>query len=229
MNVDYCCLDASAFSFGFAASHSNALILEESENVLSDYVNPITPSIVTEPQTDEGRVFAEHLRKNNCISCDGILDSPSLAPAAAEYALNMDYNVLLGVKIISCKNNHIQIYTNSGLQNIVCNNIITSPKTKTGFKMLNCIVSGVDCNTLSEFEKFGGKINRSFERDEYILSLPFIFGIHFNEARIEFANKIRACFGTSVQIDAFATDFEYGSEFSGIIEEFEAGVNYDLL
>ncbi len=229
MNADYCCLDASAFSLGFAASHGSTLILEESENVLSDYVNSIKLSNVTEPQTDEGRAFAEHLRKAGCVSDEGILDSPSLAPAAAEYALNSKFNVLLGVKIISCENNHIQIYTNSGLQNIVCNKIIRCPEAKTGLKLLNCIVSGVDFNTLSEFEKFGGRISRSFKNDEFILSLPFMFGCQLNEARIEFVKKIRACFGASVQIDAFAADFDYGSEFGGMIEEFEAGVRYDLL
>ena len=229
MNVDYCCLDASAFSLGFAASHSGTLILEESENVLSDYVNPITPGIVTEAQTDEGKAFAEHLIKAGCVSDEEILDTPSLAPAAAEYAVNMKFNVLLGVKIISCEDNHIQIYTNSGLQNIVCDRIIRRPEAQTDFKMLNCIVSGTDYNTLSAFEKFGGRISRSFEKDEFILSLPFMLGRQLNEARIEFVNRIKACFGTSVQIDAFAADFEYGSGFGGIIEEFEAGVRYDLL
>ena len=229
MNVDYCCLDASAFSLGFAASHGNTLILEESENVLSDFVNPIAPGIVTEPQTNESRAFAEHLRKAGCVSDEGILDTPSLAPVAAEYALNKKFNVLLGVKIIFCENNRIQIYTNSGIQNIVCNKVIRCPEAKTGFKLLNCIVSGTDYYTLSEFEKFGGRINRSFEKDEFILSVPFMFGCQLNEARIEFVNRIRACFGTSVQIDAFAADFDYGSGYSGIIEEFEAGVGYDLL
>ena len=228
MNFDYCCLDASAFSLGFAASHSNTLILEKSENVLSDYVNPIKPGFVTEPQTDEGRSFAEHLIKAGCVSDEGILDTPSLAPIAAEYALNMEFNVLLGVKIISCESSHIQIYTNSGIQNIFCNKIIRRPEAETDFRMLNCIVSGTDYNTLLNFEKFGGRINRSFEKDEFTVSLPFMFGCQLNEARIEFANRIRACFGTSVQIDAFAADFEYGG-FSGIIEEFEAGVSYDLL
>ena len=229
MNVNFCCLDASAFSFGFAASHENTLILEESENVLSNYVNSIATGIVTEPQTDKGKAFAEYLIKSGCVSNEGILDTPSLAPVAAEYALNMKFNVLLGAKIISCENNHIQIYTNSGLQNIVCNRIIRRPEAESGFKLLNCIVSGTDYNTLSEFEKFGGRINRSFENDEFIVSLPFMSGCQLNEARIEFVNRIRACFGTAVQIDAFATDFEYGSEYSGIIEEFEAGVGYDLL
>lgn len=229
MNVDYCCPDASAFSLGFAASHGNTLILEKSENVLSDFVNPVKPGIITEPQTDEGRAFVGYLRKSGCVSDEGILDTPSLAPAAAEYALNMNFSVLLGVKIISCENNRIQIYTNSGLQNIVCNRIIRRPEAKTGFKMLNCIVSGTDHNTLLKFEKFGGRINRSFGKDEFILSVPFAFGCQLNEARIEFANRIRASFGASVQIDAFASDFDYGSEFSGIIEEFEAGVNYGLL
>ena len=229
MNADYCCLDASAFSLGFAASHGNTLILEKSENVLSDFVNPVKLSTVTEPQTEEGRAFAEHLRKAGCVSDEGILDSPSLAPAAAEYALNMNFNVLLGVKIISCENNHIQIYTNSGLQKMVCKKIIRRPEAETGFKMLNCIVSGTDYNTLLKFEKFGGRISRSFEKDEFILSLPFMFGCQLNEARIEFVNAINACFGTAVQIDAFAADFEYNSGFGGIIEEFEAGVGYDLL
>lgn len=229
MNVNYCCLDASAFSLGFAASHENTLILEKTENVLSNYVNSIAPGIVTEPQTDKGRAFAEYLIKSGCVSDEGILDTPSLTPAAAEYALNMEFNVLLGAKIISCENNYIQVYTNSGLLNIVCNNIIRCPEAKSGFKFLNCIVSGTDYNTFSKFEKFGGRINRSFEKDEFIVSLPFMPGCHFNEARIEFVNRIRACFGTAVQIDAFATDFEYGSEYSGIIEEFEAGVGYDLL
>ena len=229
MNADYCCLDASAFSLGFAASHAGTLILEKSENVLSDYVNPIRLCTVTEPQTDEGRAFAEYLKKARCVSDEGILDTPSLAPAAAEYALNKQFNVLLGVRFISCENNHIEIYTNSGLQDIVCNRIIRRPEAKTDFKLLNCIVSGVDYNTLSDFENFGGRINSSFTKDEFILSLPFTLGCRLNEARIEFANKIRACFGSSVQIDAFASDFDYGSEFGGIIEEFEAGVNYDLL
>ena len=229
MNMDYCCLDASAFALGFAASHGGTLILEESENVLSDFVNPIRPCIAAEPQTDEGRAFAEQLRKAGCVSDEGILDTPSLAPAAAEYALNEQLNVLLGVKIISCDNNHVQIYTNSGLQNIVCDKIIRCPEAVTGFKLLNCIVSGVDYNTLSEFEKFDGRISRSYKNDEFILSLPFMFGCQLNEARIEFVKKFRACFGASVQIDAFAADFDYGSEFGGIIEEFEAGVGYDLL
>ena len=228
MNVDYCCLDASAFSLGFAASHGGTVIIEKSENVLSDYVNPIKPSTVTEPKTDEGRAFADYLRKAGCVSDEGTLDSPSLAPAAAEYALNMNFNVLLGVKFISCEKNHIQIYSNSGLQNIVCNKIIR-PEAETGFKLLNCIVSGADYNTLLKFEEFGGRINRSFAKDEFILSVPFMFGCRLNEARIEFVNKIKACFGSSVQIDAFAADFDYGSEFGGIIEEFEAGVGYDLL
>lgn len=229
MNVDYCCLDASAFSFGFAASHSNTLILEESENVLSDYVNPITPGTVAEPHTDEGRAFAEHLIKTGCVSDERILDTPSLSPVAADYALNKNLNVLLGVKIISCEKNNLQIYTNSGLQNIICNRIIRRPEAETGFKRLNCIISGADYNSLSAFKKLGGRINRSFEKDEFIVSLPFMFDCQLNEARIEFVDKIRACFGTSVQIDVFATDFEYGSEYSGIIEEFEAGVNYALL
>ena len=229
MNTDYCCLDASAFSLGFASSHGGALILEKSENVLSDFVNPITPCTVTEPHTKEGRAFLEYLKKAGCVSADGILDSPSLAPAAAEYALNMKFNILLGVNIISRENNLIKIYTNSGLQNIVCNNIISRPETKQNFKMLNCLVSGVDYNTLSAFEKFGGKISKSFENDEYILSLPFVSGCRLNEARIDFVNRIRACFGTDVLIDAFAADFEYGRVYGGIIEEFEAGVNYDLL
>ncbi len=229
MNVDYCCLNASAFSLGFAASHAGTLILEKSENVLSDFVNPIKLCTVTEPQTDEGRAFAEHLKKAGCVSDEGMLDAPSLAPAAAEYALSKNFNVLLGVKIISCEDNHIEIYTNSGLQNIVCNQIIRRPEAKTGFKLLNCIVSGADYNTLLKFENFGGRINRSFVKDEFILSLPFMFGCQLNEARIEFVDKIKACFGASVQIDAFASDFDYGSDFGGIIEEFEAGVGYDLL
>lgn len=228
MKADYCCLDASAFSLGFAASHSNTLILEKSENVLSDFVNPITPSVVSEPETDEGKAFAGYIKKSGYVSDEGILDTPSLAPAGAEYALNINFNILLGVKIISRDNNHIKIYTNSGLQDIVCGKIISRPEAETKFKMLNCIVSGTDYNKLSEFDKYGGKIHKSFEKDEFILSLPFVSECRFNEARIEFVNKIRACFGTSIQIDAFASDFEYSSIFSGIIEEFEAGVGYEL-
>lgn len=229
MNTDYCCLDASAFSLGFASSHGGALILEKSENVLSDFVNPITPCIVTEPRTKEGRAFFEYLKSSGCVSADGILDSPSLAPAAAEYALNKKFNILLGVNIISRENNHIKIYTNSGLQNVFCKNVICRQAVKTDFKMLNCLVSGVDYNTLSAFENIGGKIKRNFEKDEFILSLPFVSGCRLNEARIDFVNRIRACFGTDVLIDAFAADFEYGRVSGGIIEEFEAGVNYDLL
>lgn len=229
MKADYCCLDASAFSLGFAASHSNTLILEKSENVLSDFVNPITPSVVTEPKTNEGKAFAEYLKKSGYVSDDGILDTPSLAPAAAEYAINMNFSVLLGIKIISFENNHIKIHTNSGLQDIVCGKIIRRPEAETGIKRLNCIVSGTDYSRLSEFEKYGGRIHKSFEKDEFILSLPFVSECRLNEARIEFVNKIKACFGTSIQIDAFASDFEYSSIFGGIIEEFEAGVSYDLL
>lgn len=232
MKINYCCLDASAFSLGFAASHDNTLILEKSENVLSDFVNPITPAVVNEPQTDEGKAFAEYIRKSGYVSDEGILDSPSLAPVAAEYALNMNFSILLGTKIISCEKEnekyHIQVYTNSGLQNIICDKIIRRPDAETSFKLLNCIVSGTDCKTLSKFEKFGGRIKKSFEKDEFIVSMPFTPGCQFNEARIEFVKAFTECFGVSVQIDAFASDFEYGGS-GGIIEEFESGVGYDLL
>ena len=229
MNAEYCCLDASAFSFGFAAAHKNTLIIEKSENVLSDYVEPITPCTVTEPHTAEGRAFAGYLKKAGCVSCEGILDTPSLAPAAAEYALRMSFNILLGAKIISREKNTVRVYTNSGLQNIVCNKIIRRPRAENAFKRLNCIVSGTDRNTLSEFEKYGGIINVGFEKDEFIVSLPFESGCRLNDARIEFVNRIRECFGKAVLIDAFAADFEYDGGYNGIIEEFEAGVGYDVL
>lgn len=229
MNAQYCCLDASAFSLGFAASHKNTLLIEKSENVLSDYVNTVKPSVLSEPETSEGREFAGFLRKAGCVSEEGILDTPSLAPAAAAYALARQFDVLLGVKIVPIGNNHVRIYTNSGLQDIRCEKIIRSPEAKTNGKRLNCIVSGTDRNTLSEFERTGGRINESFEKDEFILSLPFASGCRLNEARIAFVNKLKVCFGTSVQIDAFAADFEYDNGFCGILEEFEAGVNYDLL
>ena len=97
LTVDYCCFDASAFSLGFASAHSSTLILEKSENALSDYVNGIIPSIsLNTPVTDKGKAFSAFLQKSGCLSDNGILDSPSLAPAAAEYALN--FNVLLGVR-----------------------------------------------------------------------------------------------------------------------------------
>lgn len=224
MNVEYCCLDASAFSLGFAASHGNTLILGKSENVLSDLVDPMKPCRLTEPRTEEGRAFAEYLRKVGCVSENGILDTPSLAPAAAEYALDMHLDVLLGVKIISCDNGHIRIYTNSGIRDVSCKKTVRRPEVKTDIKRLNCLVSGTDRDMLSAFERFGGRTDDSFEKDEYILSLPFPPACRLNEARIEFVNKFRACFGTSVQIDAFAVDFEYGSSFTGIMEEFEAGV-----
>lgn len=224
MNAEYCCLDASAFSFGFAASHPGTLILEASENVLSNYVGPITPGSVSEPHTEEGRHFAGSLREAGCVSEKGILDMPSLAPAAAEYALQMNFSVLLGVKILSCEKDRVRICTNSGLQDIFCRKIIRRPAVKTDMKMLNCIVSGTDRDTLSAFEAFGGRIYESFETDEFILSLPFKSGCLLNEARMGFVNRFRDCFGTSVQIDAFAADFDCGSSFGGIIEEFEAGV-----
>lgn len=229
MNADYCCLDASAFSLGFASSHKNTLILERSENVLSDYVNAVRPCTVTAPRTDEGRVFTEHLRKAGCVSDKGILDAPSLAPAAAQYALHMKFEVLLGVSVIGCEENRIQIYTNSGIQNVFCRKIVRCPAVKTDIKRLNCIVSGIDRDTLSAFGACGGRISKSFEKDEFILSLPFSSECTIHEARIAFVNQIKACFGSSVPIDAFAADFEYGSGFCGITEEFEAGVNYDLL
>ena len=224
MNVDCCCLDASAFSLGFAASHSGTLILGKSENVLSDYVDPITPGYVSVPQTEEGRAFAEHLRKAGCVSDEGILDTPSLAPAAAEYALNGNFNVLIGVKIIQFEKDRVRIYTNSGLQDIVCGRIIRRPEVKTDGKRLHCIVSETDRDTLTELEKYGGNIYRSFEKDEFIVSLPFQSDCQLNEARIAFVNLFRACFGEAVLIDAFAADFAYDSPFGGIIEEFEAGV-----
>ena len=229
MDAEFCCSDASAFSLGFAASHGGTLILESSENVLSDYVNTVRPCIISKPHTDAGRAFAEYLINAGCVSDEGILDSPSLAPAAAEYALKMNLNVLLGAKIISRENDRVLIYTNSGLQEIACKKIICAPEVKSDSKILNCIVSGTDPETLSEFERFGGRIRRSFEKGEFIVSLPFDPACRLNEARIEFVNKIKACFGASVQIDAFAADFEYSNGFDGIIEEFEAGAEYDLL
>lgn len=229
MNTKFCCLDASAFSLGFAASHGDTLILEASENVLADYVNSVRPCVMTAPQTDEGRAFDGYLREAGCVSDEGILDTPSLAPAAAEYALNTGGNVLLGTKIISVENNTVRVYTNSGFIDIVCDKIISRPKYENGIRRLNCIISGTDNNTLLKFEKYGGTVSAGFEKDEFIVSLPFAAGVRFNAARIEFVNKIRDCFGTDVMIDAFASDFEYESEFNGIIEEFEAGVNYDVL
>lgn len=228
MNTEYCCLYASAFSLGFAASHKNVLILEKSENVLSDYVDPIRPCRITEPFTPEGRAFAGHLVKAGCVSEKGILDTPSLAPAAAEYALNMNFNVLLGVKIIHCEKDRIRIYTNSGLLDIVCRGLIRCPEVNTERKRLNCIVSATDLPTLAALEKYGVRISESFEKDEFIVSLPFEYGCRLNEARIETVKRFRDCFGESVRIDAFASDFAYDSGFGGIIEEFEAGVRYDL-
>lgn len=230
INVTYCCLDASAFSLGFASTHGGTLLLEKSENALSDYVNAVIPSRISESQTDEGRVFADFLRKSDCVSADEILDSPSLAPAAAEYALN--FNIIIGANVVSWDQinggYNILIHTNSGLQNIFCKQIVSRPTKLISLKFLNCIVSGTDYETLSILEASGAIIHKSFEEDEFIVSMPFEPECKLNEARIQFVKKMRKCFGTSVKIDAFATDFAVGSAYGDIIKDFEAGVTFDL-
>ncbi len=83
----------------FSSAHSGTLLLEKSENAVSDYVNAIIPSEISEPHTCEGRAFVGFLKKRSCVSDNETLDSPSLAPAAAEYALN--FNIILGAKVVS--------------------------------------------------------------------------------------------------------------------------------
>lgn len=231
ITVDYCCLDASAFSFGFASSHCNTLIIEKSENVLSDYVNGIIPCRINSmPVTDNGRDFYEFLKNGECISEHGILDSPSLAPLAAEYAI--DYNVILGAHVISIKKSEcgyiVKIYTNSGIQNIICKSVISRPKILNCLNFLNCVVSGTDREFLIPIEEYGARIHKCFEKDEFIISMPFNTDISFNEARIQFVSRMRQCFGATLKIDAFATDFVYGADTYNIIKEFEAGVTFEV-
>lgn len=230
ITVNYCCLDASAFSFGFASAHSGTLLLEKSENALSDYVNAVIPSRIKEPRTAEGKAFADFLRKSGCVSDEGILDSPSLAPAAADYALK--FNILLGASVVSCGQTDggysILIHTNSGLQNVFCYHIVSRPVKLSGVKFLNCTVSDTDIETLSGIQPSGAIIHKSFEKNEFIVSMPFEPDCKLNEARIRFVNKMRRCFGTSIKIDAFAADFAAGTPYGDIIEDFEAGVSFDL-
>ncbi len=230
INVDYCCFDASAFSLGFASAHSDTLLLEKSENALSDYVNAVIPSRIAEPHTAGGKAFADFLRKSGCVQDDGILDSPSLAPAAAEYALR--YHMILHATVVSLEKRdggyHILIHTNSGLQNVFCKQIVNRPTNLNGIKFLNCIVSDTDDKTLSKMEASGIIISKSFEKEEYIISMPFEPECGLNEARSRFVEKMRGFFGTSVKIDAFAADFAVGSPYGEIIRDYEAGVEYDL-
>ena len=230
INVKYCCFDASAFSLGFASAHRDTLLLEKSENALSDYVNAVIPGRITEPHTAEGRAFADFLRKSGCVRDDGILDSPSLAPAAAEYALK--YNIILNTIIVSLEKRnegfHILIHTNSGLQNVFCKHIVNRPSNSNGIKYLDCIVSDTNYQTLSKMEASGIIINKSFEREELIVSMPFEPECGVNEARIRFVEKMREAFGTSVKIDAFAADFAVGSPYGEIIRDYESGVELDL-
>lgn len=230
INVNYCCFDASAFSLGFASAHNGTLLLEKSENALSDYVNAVIPGTITASRTDEGRNFADFLRKNGCVSDEGILDSPSLAPAAAEYALK--FNIILNVNIVSWEKKNdgysILIHTNSGLQNVFCKKIVNRPTKLNDIKLLNCIVSDTDYKTLSKIETSGATIHKSFEKDEFIVSVPFEPECKLNEARLRFVEKIRKCFGTSVKIDAFAADFAVSSPYGDIIRDYEAGVEFDI-
>lgn len=230
INVNYCCFDASAFSLGFASAHGGTLLLEKSENALSDYVNAVIPSRITVPRTDKGRAFADFLKKSGCVSDDGTLDSPSLAPAAAEYAL--DFNIILNTNIVfSEKKNdgyNVLIHTNSGLQNVFCKQIVNQPAKLNSIKFLNCIVSDTDYETLSKIEASGTIIHNSFEKDEFIVSMPFEPDCKFNEARIQFVEQMRKYFGTSVKIDAFAADFAGNPPYGDIIRDFEAGVEFDI-
>lgn len=231
ITANYCCLDASAFSLGFAAAHSSTLILEKTENALSDYVNGVIPGTAGEPSTEEGRTFAGFLRMRGCVSKEGIVDAPSLAPAAAEYALR--FNILLDAMTVSCEQGssgcRILAYTNSGLQHIVCQKIVCRPSENGTVKYLNCVVSGTDRKTLSPVEAAGGVIRRSVEEGEFIISMPFGRHCTLDDARSRFAGSMREFFGSSVKIDAFASDFETGGAQRDIIEDFEAGVTFDLL
>lgn len=230
ITVNYCCFDASAFSLGFASAHGGTLLLEKSENALADYVNGLIPGKTGAPRTREGMAFADFLRKSGCVSDDGILDAPSLAPAAAEYALQ--FNILLGTRVISHEQTNggyrVLVHTNSGLQNIFCNHIVSRPAKLNSVKYLSCVVSGTDCGTLSKIEGAGATVRKSFEKGEYIISMPFEPDCKLNEARIRFVEKMRQHFGISVLIDAFAADFAFGSPWGDIIGDFEAGVTYDL-
>lgn len=231
ISVKYCCFDSSAFSFGFACAHGNTLILEKSENALSDYVNGVIPCrILCAPQTIEGKKFFAFLKNSGCVNSKGVLDSPSLAPAAAEYALNFD--VLLNTRVVSCEKTNdgytVLIHSNSGLQNVICEKIVSRPVADGCVKYFNCIVSGTEREALSKIEEYGATVHESFENDEFIISMPFNPECRLNEARITFVDRMKKCFGTSVKIDAFAADFSFGSAYRDIVEEFEAGVNFDI-
>ena len=230
ITAEFCCLDASAFSLGFAAAHGGTLLLEKSENGISDYVNAVIPGSVSAPVSDEGKAFADFLKKSGCVSESGLLDSPSLAPAAAEYALNFD--IILNATVISIEKADggykILIHTNGGLQKVFCRQIICRPTTPNNIKFLNCVVSGTDLKTLLRLKEYGAIINESFEKDEFIISLPFEPQCNMNEARIRFTEIMKKCFGTSVIIDAFAADFAVGSACGDIIKDFEAGVGFNL-
>lgn len=128
--VDTVLLGASFYAIGYAASHAESLIVEETEILGNDYEGhfrvPICESNATFDQISSN--FRSFLQKKGVISDSGHVDILSLATVICAYVKEKHLPILLDSFLVSAEKQKIgyrlSIFTNGGIYNILTKNLI---------------------------------------------------------------------------------------------------------
>jgi len=225
-------LGSGFFSWGYALSHENCIVIERTQLCDPYYYgryNGFTQSEYS-PETDTGRSLSEYL-KGNGILCGEKMNVNALESALCKYVADKNQPVLLGTEVISVEEENgafcVEIYNNGGTDKIYGRKIMDTRNQSK--KTLNVLVS-LDADG---YKRLSGSfdVSKAFHPGEYVVAFSCTDDI--NDAKLSFYNYWKSsALGDGNKIISFAYlltgDGRQCSDsfYKSTLEAFDKGVLY---
>jgi len=175
-DVITCCIGATAAHLVYAATHPNTLILEPGEAPVPELCRTLRPTVAGIARSEAVRELLAVLAENGCISSDGRVDTPALAPAAAAYVAKKHLRLLFRARFVSCETVKdgcvVTYYDVEGLHRLPCKKVLADKPTPAPSYCLRCLASDVTEAQLTALQAAGFTADSGFEAGEVVLSLP---------------------------------------------------------
>ncbi len=231
LKTKYLVIGAGFLGLGFAFSHKNSIILEQTEILGGEFTNALRPfGKIEYPQFDTARDFYAFSKENGIIAGD-YCDNLKIMSVLCSYAeKNLKDRIFLDAMFLyaqKCDSGYIVSYrTNEGIKHIECEKIIDTTDrvvscralSEISEKRLSLFAASTDKDIAeklasSDFSylKLGFKPQMISEEktEEYILTMAFDGKESIITARKKITEAFRRTFDAKTKINFIAFDFDY--------------------
>lgn len=214
-------IGASFFAVGYAANHTDALIIDRRETVGFDFVGcaDVTPVDIKKEYSTQTADILSRLAARNIISSDGGVHIFPVSGVLCEYILEKSINIRLATEFVNAKRVEggfeITLFAANGYHTVFAEKIIDTRVGDVPHKKYICATALGELDELKNLENEGIYVSHGIYGQSTIACLVDI-STDYSAAREILNDKIGARIKTS-KIAAFALEFKYVTQEKNVI------------